>query len=67
MVVVTRTLCHSWDKKKVDVFTVDEEALRCCRVGSVQLDIGSGCPIDVEVLVVDRKLLGFNLLLGLIS
>ena len=62
--LVTRALCHSWNKKKVDVFTVGEGALRCCGVGRVQLDVGSGCPIDVEVLVADRKLLGFDLLLG---
>ena len=60
--LITRALCHSWEK--VDVFTVGEGALRCCGIGHVQLDVGSGCPIDVEVLVADRKLLGFNLLLG---
>ena len=48
----------------MDVFTVCEGALRCCGVGCVQLDIGSGYPIDVEVLGADRKLLGFDLLLG---
>ena len=47
----------------MDVFTVGEGALRCCRVGPVQLDVGSGCLINVEVLVANRKLLGFNLLL----
>ena len=48
----------------VDVFSVGEGALRCYGVGRVQLDVGSGCPIDVEVLVTDGKLLGFDLLLG---
>ena len=62
--LVTRALCHSWEKKKVDVFTVGEGALRCCGVGRVQLDVGSGCPVDVEVLVADGNLLGFDLLLG---
>ena len=62
--LVTRVLCHSWEKKKVNVFTVGEGALRCCGIGHVQLDIGSGCPIDAEILVADGKLLGFNLLLG---
>ena len=61
--LVTRALCHS-EEKKVDVFTVEEGALRCCGVGHVQLDVGSGCPIDAEVLVADGKLLGFDLLLG---
>ena len=48
----------------MDIFTVDEGTLRCCGVGRIQLDVGSRCPIDVEVLVVDGKLLGFDLLLG---
>ena len=48
----------------MEVLTVGKGALRCCGVGYVQLDIGSGCPIDVEVLVADGKLLGFDLLLG---
>ena len=46
------------------VFTVGEGAQRCCGVGCVQLDVGSGCPIDVEVPVADGKLLVFDLLLG---
>ena len=62
--LVTRALCYSWEKKKVDVFTVGEGALSCCGVGRVQIDGGSGCLIDVEGLVADGKLLGFNLLLG---
>ena len=48
----------------MDIFTVGEGALRFYGIGCVQLDIGSGCPIDVEVLVADGKLLGFDLLLG---
>ena len=62
--LVTKTLCHSWDKKKVDVFTAGERALRCCEVGRIQLDVSSAYPIDVEVLVADGKLLEFDLLLG---
>ena len=61
--LVTRALCHSWDKK-VGVFMIGGGALKCCGFGRVQLDVGSGCPIDVEVLVADGKLLGFDLLLG---
>ena len=48
----------------MDVFTVGEGALRCCGIGCVHLDVGSGCPIAVEVLVADGKLLGLDLLLG---
>ena len=45
----------------MDVFTVGEGALRCCDVGHIQLNVGSECPINVEVLVSDGK---FDLLLG---
>ena len=62
--LVTRALYHSWEKKKVDVFTAGEGAQRCCGVEHVQLDVGSGCPIVVEVLVADGKSLGFDLLLS---
>ena len=48
----------------MDVFTVSEGALRCCGIGCVQLHVGSRCHIDVEVLVADGKLWGFDLLLG---
>ena len=62
--LITRVLCHSWEKKKVDISTVGEGALRCCGIGRVQLDVVSECPINIEVLVTDRKLLGFDLLFG---
>ena len=65
--LVTIALCHSWEKKKVDIFTVVEGALRCYGVGHVQLDRSSGCLIDVEVLVADRKLLGLTCCLVFIS
>ena len=40
--LVTRSLCHSWEKKKVNIFTVGEGALWCCGVGHVQLDVAVG-------------------------
>ena len=57
-------LCHSWKRKEVDVFTVGERTLRCSEVRLVQLDVNNRHPINIEILVVDEKLLGFDLLLG---
>lgn len=57
---VSRSLCHSWKRKEVDVLTVAAETLRCCGVGLVQLGVSDGHPIDVEVLVVDGKLPRYN-------
>ena len=45
------------------MLTVGENTLRCSGVGLVQFDMSNRCPINVEVLVVDEKLLGLDLLL----
>ena len=47
----------------MDVLTVGERTLRCSGVALVRLDVSNRCPISIEVLVVNNKLLGFNLLL----
>ena len=61
--LISRPLCHSWKRKEVDLVTVGERTLRCSGVGLVQFDMSNRPPINVEVLVVDDKLLGFDLLL----
>ena len=45
------------EEEEVDVLTVGEIILRCSGVGLVQLDVHNRPPINVEVLVVDEKLL----------
>lgn len=45
------------------VLTVGNETLRCCWAG---LGVSDRCPIDVEVLVVDWKLLEYDLLFEVI-
>ena len=54
---------NAWKRKEVAVFTVGEKTLRCSGVGNIQLDMSNRHPVSMEVLVVDNKLLGFNLLL----
>ena len=62
--LISRPLCHSWKRKEVEVLNVGERTIRCSGVGFVQPDMSNRRPINVEVPVVDRKLLGFDLLLG---
>ena len=45
------------------MLSVHERTFRCSGVGLVQLDESNRCLINFEVLVMDGKLLGFNLLL----
>lgn len=47
------------------MLTVDEKILRYCGIGRVQLGVNGVDPVTVKVLVVKRKLLDFNLLLGM--
>ena len=48
----------------MDVFIVDERTLRYSGVGLVQLNLSNRQSVSIEVLVVDNKLLKFDLLLG---
>ena len=54
--LISWPLCHSWKRKEMDMLTVG--------VGLLQLDVSNRHPISIEVLVVNEKLLGFDLLLG---
>ncbi len=45
------------------MLSIHEKTFRCSGVGLVQLDESNRCLINFEVLVMDGKLLGFNLLL----
>lgn len=51
-------------EEEVEILTVGHENIRWCGLGFVQLGVSNRHPIDVEVLIVDRKPLGYKLLLG---
>ena len=57
--------CREWKQKETRVLTVGGSTLKSCGVGVVELCVGTTFPIAVEVLVVNGKLLGIDLLLGL--
>ena len=61
--LIRRPLCHSWKMKELNVLGVAEKNLWRSGVGLVQFDMTNKRPISFEILVVDDKLLGFDLLL----
>lgn len=63
--VICKACCQAWERKEVHVLTVDGNTLRCCGVRVVWLGISNRPSVDIETLVVDKELLGFDLLLGL--
>lgn len=63
--LMSRSICHLWKKREVKVLTVDRKTLRCCGVGRVQLSVNGVDLVTVKLLVIEGKLLDFNLLLGM--
>ena len=49
------------------MLTVGGGSLVCCGVSVVHISISDGPPVAVQVLIVDRELLGYDLLLGMDS
>ena len=63
--LVCKLCCQTWERKEVPVLTVGWSLLICCGESMVQIGIGNRPPVAVPTLVVDRELLGYDLLLGL--
>ena len=47
------------------VLTADERILNCWGYGKIKVEFGRVPAVDIEALVVDKQLLGFDLLLGI--
>lgn len=47
------------------MLTADGKTLECCRRGQIQLGINGTEPVYVETLVMDTRMLGFNLIFGI--
>ena len=56
-----------WRKKEVAILTISGEEQRCEGTGVVCLRLGNGASVEVEVLVVSAKPLGFPFVLGMNS
>ena len=49
------------------MLTVGGGSLVCCGESVVHISVGDGPPVAIQALVVDRELLGYDLLLGMDS
>ena len=63
--LVSKAVCHFWKWKSAGVLTADRRTLNCRGYGKIKVEVGQVPAVDIETLVVDKQLLGFNLLLGI--
>ena len=63
--LLSKAVCRFWKQKSAGVLTADGRRLNCQGYGKIKVEIGQVPAVDIEALVVDKQLLGFNLLLGI--
>ena len=63
--LVSKAVCHFWKQKSAEVLTADGRTLNCRGYGKIKVAVGQVLAVDIEALVVDKQLLGFDLLLGI--
>ena len=63
--LVSKAICCWWRQEEVGVPTADGRTLKCRGYSKIKLALKQASPMIVEVLVIDRQLLGFDLLLGI--
>ena len=63
--LVSKAVCRFWKRKSAGILTADRRTLNCRGYGKIKVEVGQVPAVDIEALVVDKQLLGFNLLLGI--
>ena len=63
--LVSKVVCRFWKRKSAGVLTADGRTLNCRGYGKVKVEVDRFPAVEIEVLVVDKQLLGFDLLLGI--
>ena len=63
--LVSKAVCRFWKQKSAGVLTTDGRTLNCRGYSKIKVEVGQVPAVDIEALVVDKQLLGFNLLLGI--
>ena len=58
-------MCHFWKRKSAGVLTADGRTLNCRGYSKIKVEVGRVPAVDIEALVVDKQLLGFDLQLGI--
>ena len=61
--LVSKAVCRFWKRKSAGVLTADGRTLICRGYGKIKVEVGQVLAVDIEPLVVDKQLLGFDLLL----
>ena len=63
--LVSKAMCHFWKWKSAGVLTADGRTLNCRGYGKIKVLVGRVPDVNIKALVVDKQLLGFDLLLGI--
>ena len=63
--LVSKAMCRFWKQKSAGVLTADGRTLNCRGYGKIKVEVSQVPAVDIEALVVDKQLLGFDLLLGI--
>lgn len=63
-ILMSKSVCWQWRCQNIEVFPADGKITRCHGTSLVELAVGHMCPLYLEILVADGKLLGFYRLLG---
>ena len=63
--LVSKAVCCFWKQKSAGVLTADGRTLNCRGYSKIKVEVGQVPAVDMEALIVDKQLLGFDLLLGI--
>ena len=63
--IVAAKCCSQWQRQKVDVFTMNGDRVPCCGIGQVCLEASPGRRTWVDVLVMEGRPMGHDMILGM--
>ena len=63
--LVSKAVCRFWKRKSAGVLTAGGRTLNCRGYGKIKVEVDRVPSVKIEALVVDKQLLGFDLLLGI--
>ena len=63
--IIYEQCCVSWERKNVNVVTVNGQKQNCEGVGHIRLQVSDGKSVEVDAFVTNFKPLGFECILGL--
>ena len=63
--LVSKAVCCFWKRISARVLTADRKTLNCRAYGRIKVEVDQVPAVNIKALVVDKQLLGFDLLLGI--